>query len=213
MFENVKQYIDEICVRNKKLPYIDVSVYKEHKCLYRYFSGKDENITGKELLVMYSASKPITAMATLCLESEGKLCVEDKVSDYLPEIKNAYLLDDKGNKIKPNTEMKIKHLLTMSAGFDYNFATQPLFDLFERTKEKCTTLEVVNAITKSPLLFNPGEKYEYSLCFDVLGAVIEVASKKRFSEYVKERIFNRIEMRNSTFDNRKVKYGDYYKRV
>ena len=211
MFENVIKHIDKRCIGEKKVPYIGVIVCKEDKELFRYFTGEDKWINGDELLIMYSASKPITTLLCAKLVEECKLSFSDKVSKYLPEYENAFIIDENGNKVKPKTDMTIEHLLTMSGGFDYNFYTQPLIELYDRTQDQCSTLEVVNAFVKSPLLFNPGERFCYSLCLDVIGAVIEVASGMRFSEYANEKIFKPLGMKSATFDNRFITEKDCYK--
>jgi CubicO group peptidase (beta-lactamase class C family) len=103
------------------LSYIDVICKEKHKTIFRYNSGKD--VTGKERLYMYSCSKVITAVAALRLVEEGKLSLEDKACKYLPEIKNAFVLEENGEKRVVGQEMTIRHLFTMSAGFTYNLAT------------------------------------------------------------------------------------------
>jgi len=62
-----------------------------------------------------------------------------------------------------------------------------------------TTLEFAERLGKVPLLFSPGEGFNYSYCADVLGAVIEVATGRRFSEYMRERILDPCEMKDTGF--------------
>ena len=73
--------------------------------------------------------------------------------------------------------MTVKHLFTMSAGLDYTL-DRPAVQQIIRENPDASTVEVVNTFVKEPLLFVPGDQFEYSLCHDVLGAVIEVAAQK-----------------------------------
>jgi CubicO group peptidase (beta-lactamase class C family) len=86
----------------------------------------------------------------------------------------------------------------MAAGFDYDLRKPPMRELLA-SNPNATTIEVVNSFVKSPLCFEPGEKFNYSLCHDVLGAIIEAVSGKRFSEYLKENIWQKLGMERTSF--------------
>jgi CubicO group peptidase (beta-lactamase class C family) len=87
----------------------------------------------------------------------------------------------------------------MSAGFSYNLSS-PMIELCKKeTNGICQTRELMKYLAIEPLLFEPGERWEYSLCHDVLAALVEVLSGVRFGEYVKSNIFEPMKMFNSTF--------------
>jgi len=195
MFDDVKNYIDKELINKKGIPYLDLMVYKEHEMIYHYYNGVNK-VNGNEILCMFSMTKPLISVLVLRLIEENKLSLDDEVSKYLPCYKDAYVLDENGNK--KNVIITIKHLLTMSAGFNYNLSSKSIQKIKERTNNKATTLEVINALIEEPLDFIPGEKFQYSLCFDVLGAVIEIVSGKRLSNYMDEIIFKPLNMNNST---------------
>lgn len=87
----------------------------------------------------------------------------------------------------------------MTAGFSYDLNSPQIVKCKEETNGKCPTREVMKYLAKEPLLFEPGEKWEYSLCHDVLAAVVEVVSGMKFGDFVKENIFKPLNMNNSTF--------------
>lgn len=193
----IKNYIDNHVNKELNIPYFDVLVTKDGKEVFRYFNNQTKTATGKEKLYMYSCSKVITAVCVMMLIERGKLKLEDKVSKYIPSFEDAYLLID-GKKVKPNNEITIKHLLTMSAGLDYNFETPYILEQFDNNPQS-STLEIIDQIIKSPLRFNPGERFCYSLCHDVLGGVIEKASGLKLSDFVDENVFKPLKISNSTF--------------
>lgn len=155
-------------------------------------------INGKERYNIYSCSKPITCTAALKLYEKGMFSLEDKLSDYMPEFSEMTVKTESGIK-KAQNPILIKHLFEMTAGFSYNTASPWLLKCREETDGKCPTREAMKYLAREPLLFEPGDRWEYSLCHDVLAALVEVLSGKRFEEYVKENIFDVLDMHSSTF--------------
>ncbi|MBQ7821391.1 MAG: beta-lactamase family protein, partial [Clostridia bacterium] len=90
-------------------------------------------------------------------------------------------------------------LFTMSAGLDYDLNSAPIRNTREKNNGACPTVETIRALAWQPLGFDPGEHYKYSLCHDVLGALIEIVSGMSFGEYLKKNIFDPLEMSDSTF--------------
>ena len=206
-FENTKKYIDKL-IKDINLPYFDIVVMKNHETLYRYYNGISKNINGKEKMYMMSCTKPITTAAFMKLIEDKKIDLDDYVVKYLPEFEKAYVLEN-GNKKYVGNSMTVRHLVTMSAGFDYNFNAKPIMDLLKETNGKASTREVVAKFIESPLSFKPGERFQYSLCHDVLAAAMEVASKERFSDYLQKEIFDPIGMNNSHI-KQELKAKDLY---
>ena len=203
----MKAFIEELR-KEINIPYLDVICYQNHKEVFRYCSG--EKSTGKEQLYMYSCGKPITVVAALRLIEEGQLLLDDKVYIYLPEIKNAFIIDENKKKHVVGDQMTIRHLFTMSAGFTYDICTQPIVELIEKSNGRATLRDFISTFVETPLSFVPGERFQYSLCHDVLAAVVEVVTKKKFSEYVKEVIFKPLRMNQSCFDNSESNVSPVY---
>ena len=199
MFNQVERYIKKL-VKNKKIPYMDVIAYQDGRQIFRWYGGDGrEEVTGKEKLFLYSATKPLTAVCALRLCEEGKLSLYDEVEKWLPAYKDVYLIDENGDKKAPKNKMLVLHLITMSAGLTYDFKSYPIQETIKENAGKEDTETIVGAFARKPLVFEPGAQFNYSLCHDVLAAVVEKASGKKFSEYVDEIIFQPLRMRNSSF--------------
>ena len=195
---SVKAYMDKL-VHEKGIPYLDFYMSVGHECVFRYYVAKDGNATGKEMLNLFSATKPVTVCCAMRLIEEGKLSLDDEVEKYIPEYANAYLLDEKGDKLSPKTKMTVEQLFTMSAGLSYGAFVEPYRSLIKNAGEKATTTEILGALASAPLLFEPGARFEYSLCHDLLAAVVERASGKRFSAYVDEVVCKPLGMKKTGF--------------
>ena len=201
MFEKTKLFCDSLL--NMGVPGFDLAVFKSGKPILRYMNGYSSiegktKINGKERYNIYSCSKPITCTAALQLWEKGLFSLEDKLSDYMPEFKNMTVQTDSGIK-KAQNPILIKHLFEMTAGFSYNMESNSFKNCINDTDGKCHTREAMKYLAKEPLLFEPGDRWEYSLCHDVLAALVEVISGEKFEDYVKKNIFDVVGMSNSTF--------------
>ena len=201
MFEKLKRFCDSFLEMG--VPGFDLVIYKDGECILRHMNGYSDlenkiKIDGKEKYNIYSCSKVITCTAALQLFEKGMFSLEDKLSDYMPEFKNMTVKTDDGVK-KAENSILIKHLFEMTAGFSYDVFSTELKKAISETKGKCPTREVMKYLAKEPLLFEPGDRWEYSLCHDVLAAFVEVVSGEKFETYVKKNIFDVIGMNNSTF--------------
>ena len=199
--EVVINHINENVLGKINIPYFDVAVFKGSKEVFRYGASKKGDYTGKENLFMFSCTKPLTVACAMKLIEDGKLSLEDKLEDIIPAYKNQCVLNEKGEKVAPDVRITVKHLLTMTAGFTYGkeYDEVAFNTPIEKGRE---TLSIVEAFAQVPLNFCPGTKFRYSLCHDVLGAVIEVVSGKKFSEYMKETIFDKLGMDKTYFSPR-----------
>ena len=119
--------------------------------------------------------------------------MKDKLSDYLPEFKEMNVQTDTGIQ-KAKKLVLIKHLFEMTAGFSYNLASEQLLLCQKETADRCPTRETMKYLAKEPLLFEPGERWEYSLCHDVLAALVEVTSGEKFEDYIEKHIFIDLKM-------------------
>lgn len=193
---------------NKGMPYYDFAVIKDGECVFRHMNGYTDienkiRPNGKELFNLYSCSKLITCVAALMLFEKGLYSFDDKLSDYLPAFENMTVLTDSG-VVAAGNPIAIRHLFTMTAGFSYDVFSPSLKKCFEDTNGTCPTVKAMEYLSKEPLLFEPGTRWEYSLCHDVLAALVEVVSGKRFAEFVKDNIFAPLKMTNSYFNGEYV---------
>ncbi len=202
IFKEVKEYLDTLH-EQYGIPGGGIAVYQNGEKLYEYCMGHSDSegtvpATPDTRYFLYSCTKPVTVTAGMMLVARGKLSLDAPVSDYLPAYADACLLVD-GEKKKPDTAMTVRHLFTMSGGLDYNLSAPAIVACKTATEGKATTRELVDAFVKGPLTFEPGDRFQYSLCHDVLSAVIEAASGMRFGEFLKTEIFEPLGMKNTGF--------------
>jgi len=205
-FTPVKSVMDDITAWN--IPGCDIAIMKDNELVFRYSAGYSdiENkipVKGDELYYLFSATKPITGAAAVKLMEEGKLSPDDEVEKYIPSFRNieVNIPKDDGTfeRVSAKRPVRIIDLLTMTAGLDYSLSFPGLHALMKSTGGRCPTVDVANAIGERGLFFHPGEKFNYSLCLDVLGAVIEIASGEKFGDYLKKRFFEPLGMAHTTF--------------
>ena len=181
-----------------------VSVCLDGKEVYSGQSGyadKENNIlmTPDHLIYIYSCSKVATVVAALQLYERGFFLLDDPLYEFIPEYREMYIKSKDGTLTKANNPITLRHLFTMTSGLTYNTTTDAFKKAREITNGKMETLEVIKCLAKDPISFEPGTNWQYSLSHDVLAAVVEVISGKRFSEYMKENIFAPLGMNNSFY--------------
>lgn len=183
---------------------IDCIVYKDHQQIFRHMSGFSdmENQTPVRpdaFYNIYSATKVVTCTAALQLLEKGIIRLNDPLSDYLPEFSKMQVKSGTFC-IKPAQKpIRLADLFCMTAGLSYEIDTPEKRQLVEETKGDFGTREFAAAIAREPLLFEPGEGWNYSYCHDVLAAVVEVCSGQRLGEYLEKNIFLPLGMKEASF--------------
>ena len=188
-------------------------VLKNGQPIYKGWYGMaDEarNIPWAEdtIVRLYSMTKPITAAAAMILMDRGQLDVHDKVSWYLDGFKDQKVWTEDG-LVPVKNEVSIKNLLDMTSGLcypdDWFPAGKEMSKLYARLDEEykagkpSDTLTYANLIGQQPLAFQPGEKWLYGTSADILGAVIEVVSKKKLGDFLREELFEPLGMVDTDF--------------
>lgn len=200
-FEYMKNFMDSLT--EWIIPGNSVVIYKDGKKVFEYSSGYSDlekriKKTGEEQLYIYSCSKVATVTASLQLYEQGKFLLSDPLYEYLPEFKKMYVKD--GDRIKAaENPITIRDLFTMTAGLSYATNTPAFEKARKLTDGKMDTRTVIKCLAEEPLLFEPGARWNYSLCHDVLAVLAEVVSGMRFSEYMKKYIFEPLDMNNSYY--------------
>jgi CubicO group peptidase (beta-lactamase class C family) len=156
-----------------------------------------------------SMSKPITTLAAMMLYEEGRFLLDDPVSKYIPEFKNPKVLVKPASgqpyTIPASREITIRNLMTHTSGLTYHWNG----DLGQMYKDgnvahgllayDGTIGDSVKHLAALPLLFNPGDRFEYSLGVDTLGYLVEVLSGKPLDEFFRTRIFEPVGMPDTYF--------------
>ena len=220
-FDRVKQMLDDF--QQEGIPGVDCIITIDHKEVFRYFTGfsnaeTGRKIDGNELYLIFSMTKMLTCTCVLQLYEQGKFQLDDPISKYLPAFSKMQLTAqalnvESGAKVATGQSMgehtegtrdsyaknsiTVKHLLTMTAGLDYNLYADGIRAAIEAGKS--TTQELVSAMAQTVLGFEPGTRFRYSLCHDVLGALIEVWSGLSLGEYMHKHIFAPLAMNDTYF--------------
>ncbi len=203
-FTKLTAYLDSL-QDTYGVPMSDLKIMQSHKEIYRHIYGyadfdKKTTLTENHLFRLYSATKVITMTAVMQLIESKKLHPEDKLSRYLGEYATMSVADEHdlipyGNVVgdvpvhPAKSEITILQLMSMSAGFSYDTKDPNILRVVKETENQASTREVIAALAKTPLLYDPGERWCYSLSHDVLAAVVEVVSGQKFSAYLREHIF------------------------
>ena len=204
-FKDVEEFMQKVCDDPvSHVPGMDLFVYHKHKPVYRHLCGYSdlENkipVKGNELYYLYSCTKVVTCVAALTLYEKGTFLLSDPVYEYIPEWKDVKYRDENGNLHSVETPVTVGQLFTMTGGLNYNLQADCIKEVYKNTGGRCPTLEIAKAFAKEPLEFQPGECWNYGFGHDILAALIEVWSGKKYSEYVKESIFEPLGMNNSFY--------------
>jgi CubicO group peptidase (beta-lactamase class C family) len=187
-------------------------VAKDGRIVYRANVGQRdiENrlpITDDTIYRIASMTKPITSVAVMMLVEEGKIKLDDPLAQFAPEFKNARVITNDGETIDAMRPITIRHLLTHTSGITYVFfGREPVADHLRQAEVSDGLVETAGTIgdnvarlARVPLLFQPGEKWEYGLNTDVLGRVIEVASGQTLDRFFAERIFQPLKLADTHF--------------
>ena len=129
-----------------------------------------------------SMTKPITSTALMMLQEEGRLALTDPVSQYVPSFANVKL-----NGKPPKRPITIFDCITHTSGIGGS------------QQNKGTLEETVDALAKEPMKFEPGEKWQYSPGITVCGRVVEVVAGMPYEDFLEERIFQPLGMKDTTF--------------
>lgn len=203
-FTDLKNFMDRLCAW--RIPGNAVSVCIDNKEVFSYSSGysdleKGIPMTSDKLINIYSCSKVATVTAALQLYEKGFFLLDDPLYDFIPEFKNVSVKGENGDLRAPVRPITLRHLFTMTSGLTYNRTTKAIEKAREITNGRMDTLSVVKCLAEDPLAFDPGDKWLYSLSHDVLAAVVEVISGKKFRDYMKDNIFDPLGMKDTYYHN------------
>lgn len=167
--------------------------------------GADDKrpLENDHLFRIYSMTKPITAVAAMQLYEQGKFSLNDPVSKFVPELEDVKVRNEDGSLTAPKQRITMHHLLTHTAGFSYGFdPTNEVDKLYQEAKlfEEEDLTAFAKKLAGLPLLYEPGERWHYSVAVDVTGLVIERISGMSFNEYLQKHIFDPLEMTDTFFE-------------
>lgn len=206
-FEPLKEFMDYY-IPMLGVPGADVVIYKDHEEVFRYQSGFDSikfktPVRDNALYYMYSCTKIATCVAATQLIERGEILATDPIYAYFPEYRNMQVKvknpDGSFDLVPAKNVMTIEHLLTMTAGLDYDLSRPGILKVIERTGGRAPTLDIARALAEDPIDFEPGTRYQYSLCLDVIGGLVELVSGMSVGKYFKDNIFDPLGMNETSF--------------
>ena len=155
-------------------------------------------MTDDALFWIASQSKPITATGLMILVDEGKVNIDDPVEKYLPEFKEQWLAAEQDREHvllkRPKHPITVKNILSHTSGMPFKTTIeQPTLDMLP--------LRVLTqSYATTPLQFEPDSKYQYSNAgINTAGRIIEVVSGMSYEQFMDERLFKPLGMKDTTF--------------
>ncbi|NKB37106.1 MAG: serine hydrolase [Gammaproteobacteria bacterium] len=212
-------------IKNRKNAGFTALIYRNNKQVHKMSMGWQDierkiPMRADSIFRIYSMSKAITSIAALILYEEGHFQIDQAVADFIPEFNNIRVYKSgEGDGIKTadlHRPVTIRDLFIHTSGLTYHFlgntAVHKLYrqqgvmpgveELYpeEGDASAITDLDaMVKTLSRIPLLHQPGERMSYSVSIDVLGRVIEVISGQPLDQFMHERIFKPLKMKDTGF--------------
>ena len=212
VLKNIRTYLDDTYVRDGKYVGTLTLVARKGEIAYLdslgFMDRENERPMQEDAIFrIYSMTKSVTSIAVMQLLEKSKFRLDDPVHWYIPQFKDigVYQAGVYPNFLtsKPERDMSIKDLLTHMSGLTYNFMYRTNVDAAHRSSDLMRSEnleEFVNTLSKLPLEFSPGKKWNYSVSTDVLGYLVEQVSGQSLDEYFKKNIFEPLGMEDTDFE-------------
>src|SRR6201997_2081440 len=212
--DRIEAHLKNRYIEAGRLPGTQLVVYRRGKVVHNASQGfadveRKVPVRDDTIFRIYSMTKPITSVAFMMLFEEGRVALDEPVVKYIPEWKNlgvfvggtapAFLTRP------PARPMLIIDLLRHTSGLTYGFQQRSNVDAAYRAVkigevEKAGTLQsMIDDLAKIPLEFSPGDAWNYSVSTDVLGYLIGKISGKPFEQFLKERVLDPLDMKDTDF--------------
>lgn len=203
---------------------------KDGRTLHRASYGmanKEKQIpmTDDTIFRIFSMTKPVICAAAMLLMERGILDLSDPVEHYLPDFHGQQVfLPGSTQTVPASRAVRLSDLVNMTSGLAYpddctsaGKAVAALFDEMTAAQDAgvpFSTVQLANRLGQIPLAFQPGEHWMYGTSADVLGAVVEVASGMRLSRFLKQELFDPLDMKDTDFyvpDAKKNRFAELYR--
>ena len=196
-----------------RLAGIAILVEQDGKLLHRSQHGHqdiagDVPLSEDSLYKIFSLTKPVTSVAMLMLQEQGKLSLDDPLAKYLPAFADLKVAVADGPDGMPQTAAPshpptLRELMNQTAGFSYGVFSQSQVDtLYLRSdlfNTEQTLEQMVGKLARLPLLNQPGTVWNYSLSVDIQARVVEVVSGQPYDQFLAENIFKPLGMKDTGY--------------
>jgi methyl acetate hydrolase len=165
--------------------------------------SKDDPMTVDSVFWIASMTKAVTTAAGMQLVEQGKLSLDEPIGKLLPDLANPQVLEGFDAKGEPKLRaakkpITLRHLMTHTAGFAYDMWNGDMVQYLEKTGTPgITTCQ--HAALKTPIMTDPGTRWEYGTNIDFVGKAVEAASGKRLDAYLRDHLFAPLGMSDTGF--------------
>jgi len=166
-------------------------------------ANKDPDMTLDTVVWIASMTKAVTSVAAMQLVEQGRVGLDEPLSERLPELASIQVLDgfdDAGQpRLRPpRRPITLRHLLTHTAGFTYDIWNADMIRY-----QECVGIpgivECKNVTLQTPLVFDPGERWEYGINIDWAGKMVEAASGQKLDAYLQQNVLGPLGMKDTSF--------------
>src|SRR3954463_9473859 len=206
-----KAQIDQILRQKseaREIPGVGAMAATGNEVIYQGAFGKrdlskDDPMTVDSVFWIASMTKAVTTAAGMQLVEQGKLSLDEPVGKLLPDLAVPQVLEgfDANGEPKLRAAKKpitLRHLMTHTAGFAYDMWNGDMVQYLEKTGTPGVTT-CQNAALKTPLMTDPGTRWEYGTNIDFVGKAVEAISGKRLDAYLHDHIFTPLDMNDTGF--------------
>jgi len=165
--------------------------------------GESAPMTADTVVWIASMTKALTGAAAMQLVERGKLSLDAPASSVLPRLGEAGVLEGFDAEGKPRLRapkrpITLRHLLTHTAGFAYEFFNADI-GRYQSATETPGVISCANAALTTPLVFDPGERWEYGICIDWAGKMVEAVTGKKLGAALRDGLFGPLGMHDTAF--------------
>jgi CubicO group peptidase (beta-lactamase class C family) len=165
--------------------------------------SKDDAMTADSVFWIASMTKAVTTAAGMQLVEQGKLSLDEPIGKVLPDLASPQVLDgfdaNGEPKLRPAKKpITLRHLMTHTAGFAYDMWNGDMGKYLEKTGTP-GVISCQNAALKTPVMTDPGTRWEYGTNIDFVGKAVEAVSGKRLDAYLRDHMFTPLGMNDTGF--------------
>lgn len=201
--------LDDVVTSTPRVPGVVAMVTDRHRTIYQGAAGKrrldrPEDMTTDSIFAIFSTTKAITGTAVLQLVEQGKLDLDTPAKRYAPDIGKLQVIegfDAAGDPIlrAPKRDITTRMLMTHTAGLSYDFINQT-YNRLAQEQGQPSVITASKACLMTPLLFDPGERWDYGTNLDWCGQIVEAVTGYRLGDVFKARIFEPLGIKDMTFE-------------
>lgn len=200
--------LDRVVSGSPRVPGVVAMITDRSETLYEGAAGQrvlgqDAEMTADCVFAMFSTTKAITGTAVLQCVEEGRLDLDAPAKSYVPDIGKLQVLDgfDAAGRPRlraPKRDITTRMLMLHTAGFGYDIFNED-YNRLARDHDQRSVTTASKASIMTPLLFDPGDRWEYGSNLDWCGQVVEAIRGKRLGDVMRERIFEPLGMTDTAF--------------